>query len=668
MVCPAKMCNNGSGNIVDHHSELCIGCGECISACTHNARVGLDDFDSFMEDLKKGIGIIAIVAPASAASFEGKYLNVNGFLKSLGVKGVFDVSFGAELTVKSYVDYMKKKKPSTVIAQPCPALVTFIELYRPELIPYLAPADSPMMHTMKMIKRYYPQYKNYKIAAISPCYAKRREFDACGMGDYNVTFNSIQQYLDSGKNRITNYPEKDYDNPPAERAVLFSSPGGLMRTVGRYDPDVNAHTRKIEGSPEVYHYFAHLSQSIKKGNAPVYPLIDCLNCHMGCNGGSGTGNRGKHLDDVEYLVEKRAREVRQKYKPGRLAKLFGKNKLEKILASHWEEGLYTRSYVDRSEIFKKRVIAPSQADIDAVFVKMHKHQPSDIRNCGACGYRSCEQMAVAIINGLNKRENCQYYVEIEKNLNNEQKMKDAVNTVLDRVLGEMNKSIEGISSLSEGISSAAEYVLSSSSAIEEMVKNIHSIDTTLDHNAVTVLRLNESSAEGKKRIARIGELIGDVSSQADALIQSCEVIGDIADQTSILGMNAAIEAAHAGEAVGKGFAVVAAEIRKLAENSGRQAKEISGNLGNIKVLIDSSRESSGSAQRQFDSIVSLIGAVKEEAASIKDVMDTQNSGGNRVISSLSEINNLIIKIRDESANLRTSGESIVRDVHSLKAI
>jgi methyl-accepting chemotaxis protein len=277
-------------------------------------------------------------------------------------------------------------------------------------------------------------------------------------------------------------------------------------------------------------------------------------------------------------------------------------------------------------------------------------------------------MAVAIINGLNKRENCQYFVEYEKNLTNEQKMKDTVNTVLDHVLAEMNKSIEGISNLSGEISSAAEYVLASSSTIEEMVKNIRSIDITLDHNAATVLKLNESSTEGKKRIAKIGVLVGDVSSQADSLIESCQVIGDIADQTSILGMYAAIEAAHAGEAVGKGFAVVAGEIRKLAENSGRQAKEISGNLENIKVLIDDSRESSGNAQRQFDSIMSLISTVKDEAASIKGAMDAQSGGGNRVVSSLNEITNLIVKIRDESANLKSSGETIVKDIYALKAI
>jgi ferredoxin len=70
MVCPVKMCNNGSGDIIDHHPELCIGCGECINACTHGARVGVDDFALFMDDLKKGRNIIAIVAPAIAASGE----------------------------------------------------------------------------------------------------------------------------------------------------------------------------------------------------------------------------------------------------------------------------------------------------------------------------------------------------------------------------------------------------------------------------------------------------------------------------------------------------------------------------------------------------------------------------------------------------------------------
>ncbi|MDR1286881.1 MAG: methyl-accepting chemotaxis protein [Treponema sp.] len=669
MVCPAKMCNNGSGDIVDHHPDLCIGCGECISACTHGARVGIDDFDVFMADLKKGKDIIAIVAPAVAASFEGAYLNINGFLKSLGVKAVFDVSFGAELTIKSYVHYMKKKNPPTVIAQPCPTLVAFIEMYRPELIPYLAPADSPMMHIMKMIKRYYPQYKNHRIAAISPCFSKKREFDAVGLGDYNVAFTSIQKHLENGGGPLSKYPEADYDNPPAERAVLFSSPGGLMRTVQRYDNDINSHTRKIEGSPDVYHYFAFLADAIRKGSAPVYQLIDCLNCSMGCNGGPGTGNRGKHLDDVEYLVERRHLEMRKKYQPDTLwKKIFARNKLEKLLDSYWEEGLYTRSYTDRSAVFKKMVKAPQNSEIDAAFVKMHKKSKQDILNCGACGYKSCEQMAVAIINGLNKPQNCRYYVEIEKTIKTEEHTKKMLNQVYDHTLEEMFKSIDGLKSLSGQIGETADCVSRSSRGIERMVDTTRSIHTTLEHNAETVLKLNASSAEGKDRMHKIGQLIAEVSDQSEALIEACGTIGSIADETSILGMNAAIEAAHAGEAVGRGFAVVAGEIRKLADNSGRQAVEISNNLKKIKELIINSRESSDHAREQFDRMASLIDAVKNEELRIKEAMDTQNAGSSQVLDSLGEINALVTKIRDASAALLSSGEAVVKDINSLKSM
>jgi iron only hydrogenase large subunit-like protein len=669
MVCPVKMCNNGSGSIVDHHPQLCIGCGECIAACTHGARIGIDDFDLFMEDLKKGRDIVAIVAPAIAAAFENSYLKVNGFLKSLGVKAVFDVSFGAELTVKSYMNYMKKKNPSTVIAQPCPTLVSFIELYRPELIPYLAPADSPMMHIMKMIKRYYPKYKDCRIAAISPCFSKRREFDAVGIGDYNVAITSVKKYFETSGKSIDSYPAADYDNPPAERAVLFSSPGGLMRTAQRYDKDITGRTRKIEGSPEVYHYFAYLSDAIKKGSTPVYKLVDCLNCAMGCNGGPASGNKGKHFDDVDCFVERRQQEMRKKYQPDTIwKKLFSRNKLEKVLDSYWEEGLYARSYTDRSAIYKKMVISPSSEAIEAMFAQMHKKESADLLNCGACGYKSCEQMAVAIINGLNKPANCRHYVEIEKNLRLEKEAKEMLNQVYDRTLEEMHRSIEGLDALSGQIGETANYVLGSSGVIQQMVDNTRSIYTTLEHNAETVLKLNESSKEGKNRLNEIGRLIADVSEQSDALIKACAVIGDIADETSILGMNAAIEAAHAGEAVGKGFAVVAGEIRKLADNSGHQAVAISDNLKKIKGLIDTSRESSTQAQEQFDRTAALIDTVKNEELKIKGAMDSQNSGGKQVLDSFNEINALIAKIKDSSAVLLASGEDVIQNINSLKTM
>lgn len=670
MVCPVKMCNNGSGATVDFNSDLCLGCGECIHACDHGARVGIDDFDPFRQALQSGTNMVAIVAPAIATMFGGEYLKFNGYLKKIGVKAIFDVSFGAELTVKSYLAYKKKKDPPIIIAQPCPCLVSFIEIYRPELIPYLAPADSPMVHTMKMIKRFYPQYAGYKIAVISPCYAKRREFDAVGIGDYNVTFKAILDHLDQTKDSIARYSPVPYDSPAAERAVLFSSPGGLMRTVERYDSNAVSHTRKIEGNPEVYHYLAHLGKTLKNRGSYMYNLVDCLNCKMGCNGGPATLNRNRQLDEVEMNVEKRhitAKAYYRKHRNDRSAK----RKLEKLLDDYWQEGLYDRSYINRSEIFKRNVKIPSKQDIRAMHVKMYKTEERDFLNCSACGYETCEQMAVAIINGLNRTDNCRHFIEIEKDLLNKRhkaEIDQTINTVYGHTIEEMNKSIEGIGSLTQLINETATAVLKSTTVIETMVENVRSIYKTLEHNAENVLKLNASSLEGKSRITNIGELITEVSTQSDVLIQACKVISDIADETNILGMNAAIEAAHAGDTIGKGFAVVAGEIRHLADNSGHQAGEIEKSLKSIKRLIDNSTESSTYAQIQFDTIVSLAGSVKDEELSIRNAVEAQNNGGQQIIQSLNEVNALILKIKSESTALLESGKAVLDNISSLKTI
>jgi iron only hydrogenase large subunit-like protein len=663
------MCNNGSGDVIDHDPELCVGCGECIRVCAHDARIGIDDFELFMEDLKKGKEIIAIVAPSIVASFEGDYLKVNGLLKSLGIKAIFDVSFGAELTMKSYITYMKAKKPSILIAQPCPTLVAFIEMYHPGLIPYLAPADSPMLHTMKMIKRFYPQYKNHRIAAISPCYSKRREFDTVGMGDYNVTFRSVQHYLDKSGKTIRAYPEVEYDNPPAERGVVFSSPGGLMRTLQRYDNDVTSYTRKIEGPQEVYGYIEYLDDALKHGKAPAHTLIDCLNCSMGCNGGPGTMNHNKRFDDVEYFVEQRQREMRKKYQPTTfLQKIFSRGKLEKILNRYWEADLYRRSYTDRSMVAKEVMKYPSKAEIEAMLKSMYKEDPSKRINCGVCGYSSCEQMAIAIINGRNKPENCRYYEEIEQTRRANEKASHMINQVYERTLEEMYKNKNGIEALSRQINETADYVSRSSQAIMRMVENIQSISDSLDHNAEVVLKLNASSADGKERLYKIGKIIDNMAEQSNVLIDACKVIGDIANETSILGMNAAIEAAHAGDSIGKGFSVVAGEIRKLADTSGRQAVSITDNLRGVKMLIDTSKESSVHAQEQFDRMADLIGTVKSEELSIQDAMSVQDSGGNQVLEALNEMNVLIEKIKDTSSALLASGEAVIQNISSLKTM
>jgi len=242
--CPVKYCMDGSGEKLNINHDLCIGCGNCIAYCTHDARDVIDDTSRFFNDIKRGEKMVAVVAPAIASVFPNQYLNFNGWLKSIGIDASFDVSFGAELTVVSYIEYINEKKPRMVIAQPCPAIVSYIEINHPNLIPYLAPAHSPMLHTIKMIHEYYPQYRNHKRAVISPCAAKRREFDETGLGDYNVTMLALRRYFEENRINLGTFPKLEYASEHAERAVRFSSPGGLLDTVERFLPGFRRRTHK----------------------------------------------------------------------------------------------------------------------------------------------------------------------------------------------------------------------------------------------------------------------------------------------------------------------------------------------------------------------------------------------------------------------------------------
>lgn len=530
--CPVRFCNDASGDSVQINSNLCIGCGSCIDACTHQARSPVDDFEYFMELVRRREPMTAIVAPAVAAHFPEHYLNFNGWLKSLGIQAVFDVSFGAELTVKSYLEYMKDHEPQSVIAQPCPALVTYIEIYQPELIPHLAPAHSPMVHTIEMIRNFYPLYNDHQLIVISPCLAKKREFDEAAPGALNVTFLSLIRYMELEGIRLESFLSREFDNPPAERAVVFSSPGGLLRTASREVPGIGEHTRKIEGPEIIYDYFKKLPEMIKQKKAPA--LIDCLNCHMGCNGGPGTVNRKKSPDEVEACVNKRMTVYKSKYgRYNSVASVIGKMVLRRRIKRFWKKEIYRRTYKDRSGL--NNIMIPGEREVWRIFYDMHKYSEADVYNCSSCGYGSCLDMAAAIFNGLNRPENCHYYntalikkVEEERALDREKIIKEANNKI-----AEVGKGLVAM-------------ILGHKKEFEELISHLSDAKETtvkFDEVLVTLQRLS--------------------------------------DQTNILALNAGIEAGRVGDA-GKGFSVVSREVRALAERTRLEAQKIEPYTGEIR--------------------------------------------------------------------------------------
>jgi len=649
--CPVKYCMNGSGEKLTINHDECIGCGHCISACSHHARLPIDDTEHFFSDLGRGEKIIAVAAPAVASVFAGKYLNLNGYLKTLGVEAVFDVSFGAELTVLSYVTYIQEKKPRLVIAQPCPAIVSFIEIYLPELLPYLAPADSPMLHILKLIREYYPQYKDYKIAVISPCIAKKREFDETKLGDYNVTMIALKKVLEQRRIDLSSYPALEYIGPPVERAVLFSSPGGLLDTAERFVPGIRRDTRKIEGVDTIYDYLKGISENLNKPGIEFPLLVDCLNCEMGCNGGPGTGNAGKTMDELESPVRKRSRELEAQLNPKRQENLY--KKYHKLLSRYWKPGLYNRDYQNLSGNYGMR--RPNDEELKEVYARMKKTTEADIYDCTSCGYGSCRRMATAIFNNVNKPDNCAHYNL--KLLEEEKKTTVYINQQLKVHISRSLEVIENINDLvmklNDSINTQSESVNESSTVTGRMLSSLKGTSELSRQKRESIKGLIEDTGKGQEAMKETILAVQGISESVDGIASAIKMISVIASNTNLLAMNAAIEAAHAGEA-GKGFAVVADEIRRLSETTRENSRSISQTLSTIIAGINTT-------SKRTEDTGELINKMSDE---INGFVGTMTN----LIDTLTELSNESSAITGSLDNLREHSSTVQTDYVNMLAL
>ncbi len=245
--------------------------------------------------------------------------------------------------------------------------------------------------------------------------------------------------------------------------------------------------------------------------------------------------------------------------------------------------------------------------------------------------------------------------------------------VVNEVAGveQMSASINQIISIIEGldgeIKRQAESVSESTAATEEMIANIRSVSNVLAKNEEEVVKLTHATDDGQQSVATTLSITEKLSAQSEGLIEASTVIQAIASQTSLLAMNAAIEAAHAGDS-GKGFAVVADEIRKLAENSTVQSKSITTVLGQVKADIVALNENASFVKDQFSVIYELVNNVKAQESQVSNMMQEQTMANEQVLTAMQNISNITKIVQDESGRILTGSQEMGVEVRKLNDI
>ncbi len=227
--------------------------------------------------------------------------------------------------------------------------------------------------------------------------------------------------------------------------------------------------------------------------------------------------------------------------------------------------------------------------------------------------------------------------------------------------------ISKINELNENVNIQVNCVSNSSSAVEEMVANIRAVTQILEGNSKTVENLASESETGRKRIKESSELAANILEKSAGLVEASAIVQSIASQTNLLAMNAAIEAAHAGEA-GKGFAVVADEIRKLAEQSNTQGKNIGNQLSELQGIIQGVSDNTKAVQNQFEIIFDLTNKVQQQETVIRNAMDEQNEGNVQVLQSITEIKNSAEVVKENTNMLLNGGKQIGEEMKILENV
>lgn len=388
--CPARAIRivGGQAEVI---TEKCIACGNCTKVCSQGAKVFVNTVDLVRKVLARPGKKAALVAPSFPAEFYDidDYRKMVGMIRALGFDYVSEVSFGADLVAHRYRNLISEAGAKNYISSDCPAIVSFIRFYHSDLTPDLIPVVSPMVAMTRVMRKKYGD--DLSVVFIGPCVAKKAENAEV---DAAITFIELREMFETSGITPETAALSGFDPPLGGRGAIFPVTRGLLQTAGVNDDAITGNIIAAEGRIGFQEAIKEFEQGMIGGQH--LELLCCEGCIMG----PGMSKGGKQ------------------YNRRALVSSYAQNKMAGLDMAEWRNNLENYDRLDLSVRYrpedKRQLIPPDDnEEVRQVLASMGKVTDKDHLNCGACGYDTCYDHAVAIIRGLAEEEMCLPYT-IEK--------------------------------------------------------------------------------------------------------------------------------------------------------------------------------------------------------------------------------------------------------------
>jgi two-component system NtrC family sensor kinase len=383
--CKAIKVEEGKAQVM---KERCIACGNCLQVCVPKAKQVESDIGVVWQLLAQYPNVIAVLSSSfPAALLKCSAGQLVAALKKLGFSEVMEDSFGAELVSREYARLISNGKGKPLLSSNCPAVVTYIEKYHPQLVGNLAPIVSPMIAMGRLIKwQYNPEAK---VVFIGPCVAKKaesRDEMVARVIDAVLTFAELKEMFAAKGITPETQKEEPFSGPKPDLGRLFPLSKGLFRVARLPDDIVKNDTINAHGKD----YIIKIMREFAGGEITAR-LINLHFCH-GCIDGPVIDNELSGFRRKELV----ANYARSQANPAQT-----------------EKDIQEYSGIDLSRKFTARGVGlptPSEEEIQGVLKQIGKAEPMNQTNCGACGYATCRELATAVCQGLAEVEMCWPYV------------------------------------------------------------------------------------------------------------------------------------------------------------------------------------------------------------------------------------------------------------------